>query len=1239
MLLLCALVVGSSAWADTSTLTFTAACGGSGTADDGAKWTVTSDGTESTYDSTKGIHYGTNSGQVKYIQLSTSNISGTITKVVVNASVASGVSATVGVTIGGSAFGGDAKNLTSTAANYTFEGSASGEIVVKVEKPEKAAKAIYVKSIAVTYTSGGGSTPTCATPTFDPAEGTYTSAQNVTISTETQGATIYYTTDGSTPTTSSNLYSSAIPVSETTTIKAMAVKEDYNNSTVATANYTINLPYSGNGYVRVNSLDYLTDGAKVIIAARYDNNLATSYYAMTAASSGKPTGVSFTSETTSKGEELPAAILEDESTYYWTVGVTSDGYTLTNSNDEKLGCSSSSTNFATGGNNTAWTITRATSGSSAMVSGYEGFYIINKKEARGVALNNQNNYGAYATSNNNSDSYNFYLDIFVESVTPASDPSLSADDVDLEYDATSGSISYTLSNEPSPAGTLTAAITAGNEGSWLTVGTVSTTVPLTCAANNTTSARTATVTLTYTYGDSQTVTKNVTVTQAGNPDAYDNISDITAVGSTYKVKGTVVATNARGFVIGDGTGYVYTYLNSAPSKSVGDKVTINGTTGTYGHIIQFTSSATIAAATTSNYNNTPAVTAVDATAIAAYDSDYQLSDYVQLEGSLAKNSSNYEITVGTATVRISYPTTAQTTDLEALLNKDVRVKGYFAGFSSSIFTVMMESIEEIFIPKLSIDTTVDPFEYEENEEPSNEQIITVSGTNLTSDITVSVTGEYYLRSESDNDVSSLTLSSGDYFAVNLNDGLSEGSYPGTLTIASTGANSIVIELTGTVTPYVYPAITAETSVSVPAAGKSGTIDVTYTKIDDTTPDLRYFESTGTSELYDTDYSWITLSIDANNDISYTVQANTGEERKAYIKVYGQDNNGGDVFSELITITQSEYQPIGTLTNANIVEAGTGKSGYNNWTITDGKGKKWYTHAIKNQHSNATSDYHFLQIKKSTSSEASFIQVPDYGRKITSLKMTVSGSSQPMDGGSNSATLFFSSSNTTSASGEGIASGSGASSVTIDCSSLNLNTGYITAGGAVRIWDVEVTYEPLKLNSYGYATYASTNALYFTNADGYTAWQITAVTGDAITFSKITGAVAAGTGVLLMGTGGAEVTIINTESGETLSDNKLRAITTATNIPADTYYGLSDNTFKKIGAGIVPAGRAVLDADYVENSGGNARLTFVFEDVQGIKTIEHSPLTMDASVYNLSGQRVVTPKKGLYIMNGKKVLVK
>jgi glucosylceramidase len=94
---------------------------------------------------------------------------------------------------------------------------------------------------------GGGSTPpptppTAAIPTFAPTPGTFTSAQTVTLADSTAGAAIYYTLDGSTPTTSSKLYSASIAVSATTTIEAIAAASGYSNSAIATGVFTITLP-------------------------------------------------------------------------------------------------------------------------------------------------------------------------------------------------------------------------------------------------------------------------------------------------------------------------------------------------------------------------------------------------------------------------------------------------------------------------------------------------------------------------------------------------------------------------------------------------------------------------------------------------------------------------------------------------------------------------------------------------------------------------------------------------------------------------------------------------------------------------------------------------------------------------------------------------------------------------------------------------------------------------------------
>jgi RHS repeat-associated protein len=77
-------------------------------------------------------------------------------------------------------------------------------------------------------------------PTFSPVAGTYASAQSVTISSTTSGASIRYTADGSTPSpTVGTVYSSPFAVSVTTTIKAIAYKSGMTNSTVTPAAYTI----------------------------------------------------------------------------------------------------------------------------------------------------------------------------------------------------------------------------------------------------------------------------------------------------------------------------------------------------------------------------------------------------------------------------------------------------------------------------------------------------------------------------------------------------------------------------------------------------------------------------------------------------------------------------------------------------------------------------------------------------------------------------------------------------------------------------------------------------------------------------------------------------------------------------------------------------------------------------------------------------------------------------------------
>jgi hypothetical protein len=170
-----------------------------------------------------------------------------------------------------------------------------------------------------------------------------------------------------------------------------------------------------------------------------------------------------------------------------------------------------------------------------------------------------------------------------------------------------------------------------------------------------------------------------------------------------------------------------------------------------------------------------------------------------------------------------------------------------------------------------------------------------------------------------------------------------------------------------------------------------------------------------------------------------------------------DGSGSFSDSDYSTVNAKALYVTG-LTNAQIFAAAAAADSYASYAITGDNSLVYNAYAIKKAQNKATSTQHYLQIKKYASSTAYYIQVPTIGTKIVKITMTVSSTSTTMTGGGNTATYYFSSSNSTSATGSGVVSGTGDSSVTLNTESLNLNTGYITAGGATRVWELKVFYE-------------------------------------------------------------------------------------------------------------------------------------------------------------------------------------
>ena len=126
---------------------------------------------------------------------------------------------------------------------YTTDGTTPTPSSAVYSGPIAVAATQTVKAIAVASGYNNSAvTPATYTiaatpPTFSPKAGTYTSAQSVSMTDSTTGATIYYTTDGTTPTSSSTLYGGPITVAATQTVKAIAVASGYSNSAVASAAY------------------------------------------------------------------------------------------------------------------------------------------------------------------------------------------------------------------------------------------------------------------------------------------------------------------------------------------------------------------------------------------------------------------------------------------------------------------------------------------------------------------------------------------------------------------------------------------------------------------------------------------------------------------------------------------------------------------------------------------------------------------------------------------------------------------------------------------------------------------------------------------------------------------------------------------------------------------------------------------------------------------------------------------
>ena len=440
-----------------------------------------------------------------------------------------------------------------------------------------------------------------------------------------------------------------------------------------------------------------------------------------------------------------------------------------------------------------------------------------------------------------------------------------------------------------------------------------------------------------------------------------------------------------------------------------------------------------------------------------------------------------------------------------------------------------------------------------------------------------------------------------------------------------------------------PSITLdENTIEATAAGADGTITVTYNNITNVVAEVYFCDADGNAATYD----WITADINNENNVEFIIDANTGAARMAYMKVYALDDDAQDVYSELITVTQAEYvapeETIGNfvkVTSTDDITSGQYLIVYEDGSVAfDGSletldaaentiGVTIENGKIAATTTNAKSVFN-IDVTAGTLQSASGLYIGvssnSNGLKQTYKAETYTHTFRIDEGGNAVIAASFEGSDIT---------------LRYNKASDNLRFRYYKSGQQpIQLYkfvadadDVEVT-----VSAAGYATYCSTSDLDF-SATGLTAYKAT-VTGNEVKFTEVK-QVPAGQGVLLKGTEGT-YSVPVAANAAALTGNAFIGVTEVTpDVPAGIFVlmnpvgGQGVGFYKTTKAFTVGANTAYLPA-----LAESARSFIGLGDATGIDGIAAEKAS-NGEIYNLQGLRVTKAQKGLYIMNGKKVLVK
>ena len=1069
--------------------------------------------------------------------------------------------------------------VSATSYKITFDLSSYDPTYIKIEN---GSSANYVGNIVINYEEAASP---CATPTFSPAGGTYGSTQSVTISTETGGATIHYTTDGSTPTSSSTTYSGAITVSSTQTIKAIAVKDGNSNSEVATATYTIATPCATPTF-SVAAGTYTSDQSVTLSTATAD---ATIYYTTDGTTPSSSNGTAYSSAiTVSASQTIKAIAVKDG---YADSDVASATYTI-NKTTPSLSFEEDSYDANLGSPFSAPTLTNTNSVSPITYSSSNTDAATVNESTGVISLVGEGSttITAYFAGNASYTAANASYTLNVSDPAVATTVTISAEGItntDVYVSTTAGSFAATVKDNED-------ATIVGAVVTWTSSNTDVATINSSTGAVTLVAKGVTTITATYEgaqysyLGSSKTYSLTVTDTTPMLPfELVTNVSQLT--------EGDVItfvnedAEVALGTSRGNNYGAVSIDIEDhafeiSPSNTTITRLTLQAISESSNWYLKINESYYLAAtSSTSNYMGTGLFGDNNAKASISISSN---DATIVFQGSNTRNHVRFNPNSGTpifscyaSSSSMAKPqiykkvkfnntittTTAYMVDVTKTPTPDTGVTFSATATDGTIYYVLKSS-------------TLDAEEYD-----LTGNVLSVESTAKSGVIVVTAKCDETSTHKAAEDVDITITIKGVAVDPTINVDDQNVEYSSTYTIDPSGFFS------GPIT-----SVTSSNTAVATVALVTGDYIVTGLAVGSATITIN--TAADGEGLYKAGSGSFTVNVTAP---AGSTSAAEGESMTTTFinKDFGYDDPGLD-WSSTDTATRS-FESSG---NARGVQIG---AGVGEFTLS------------------STNSLPVASVSMIVSTN---------NASTNTLAVSVGGNAFTTDAGGSSATSYtMPSANNQSITFTG--DGSGNIVIAVD-------------DDTKTVWfkSITVTYiatDNVTLNANGYATYCSQYPMDFSKADGYTAWYPSAITADGtITFTKVTTGIKGGQGVLLRGDASGVVTVYSCNSSTTLDGNKFVGTTAPVYFSAAAQaYGLSGKTFvKNSTAGSIPAKKAYIPAS---NLPAEAKtFTLVFEDpATGIT--ETRPATREEveGIFNLGGQRLHKPQRGINIVNGKKVLVK